>query len=191
MIRVFVAVDLSNEARLELERFVGRLVVKRWQVRWEDVSKLHLTLFFVGWVEGKKVRIVREVVERGVEGIEPFSIRMGRLGVFPDYVQPRVVWLGVKGDQPILVKLRKQIVKRLVGAGFEDEKRTWIPHLTIGRVKKEARFKAKKELGRQLQKLEIDEFNEVSLVDRVVVYQSVLKPTGSEYTKLVEVPLVA
>jgi 2'-5' RNA ligase len=198
MVRVFVAVDLSSEALKELEKFIGELIVKRWPVRWEVSSKLHITLFFVGWVDEEKIEEIKDVVEKGIRGIGSFSIRMGKFGVFPDFIQPRVIWLGIKGDQPELVRLQKEIAKQLVGVGFESEKRAWVPHLTIGRVKKEARRKAKKELGRQLQKLEINpaklrrevnEFQEISLINEVVVYQSILKPTGSEYKKLYEIPL--
>lgn len=187
MIRVFVAVDLSEEVIKELSRFIDELSSKRWPVRWEAPDKLHITLFFIGWVEEEKVGAIEDVVEKGTKDISPFLIRMGKLGVFPDFVQPRVVWLGIKGDQPTLVQLRKQIAKRLIDVGFEDEKRAWLPHLTIGRVKKDASFKAKKELGRQLKKLEIGSFEEVSFIDRVVVYQSRLKSGGPEYEKLFEI----
>lgn len=190
MIRVFVAVDLSSEARLELEKLIKKLSAKRWMVRWERGEKLHFTLFFVGWIEEDKVSRVVDAVKAGAEGIAPFSIRLGYLGVFPDYVQPRVVWLGIKGDQQELVRLRRQVAQELVARGFADEKRGWIPHLTIGRVQNEARFKAKKELGRQLEKLEIDEFKEVSAVDRVLVYQSILRPSGATYLKLHEAQFV-
>lgn len=190
MIRIFVAVDLSSEARLELEKFIKKLSAKRWMVRWERGEKLHLTLFFVGWVEEDTVSRVVDAVKTGTEGINPFSIRLGYLGVFPNYVQPRVVWLGIKGDQQELVRLRRQVAKELVTRGFADEKRGWIPHLTIGRVENAARFRAKKELGRQLGKIEVGEFGENSLIDRVVVYQSILQPDGSEYRKLAEVSLL-
>ncbi len=189
VIRVFVAVDLSGEARVELGRLIEKLSAKRWQVKWEKPEKLHYTLFFVGWTEEDKVSRIIEAVKEGIKGISPFSTRLGYLGVFPDYVQPRVVWLGIKGDQQELVKLRRQIAKALVERGFSDEKRGWVPHLTIGRIKNEARFRAKKELGRQLGKLDVGKFLENSLIDRVVVYQSILNREGSEYKKLSEIPL--
>lgn len=190
MIRVFVAVDLSSEARLELGKFIGKLLTKRWLVAWEDSAKLHFTLFFIGWVDEAKIEVIKKALEVGLEGVSTFSIRCGNFGVFPDFVQPRVVWLGIKGDQQALVHLRKKIVERLEELGFVDEKRAWVPHLTIGRVKKEARFKAKKELGRQLRKLKIEGFKKISFIDKVTVYQSILKPSGSEYQKLFEIPLV-
>lgn len=184
MIRVFVAVDLSEEVKKELSRFIDELSSKRWPVRWEAPDKLHITLFFIGWVEEEKLGTIRSAVKAGTSGISPLSIRMGQIGMFPDPVQPRVVWLGIKGDQPTLVRLRRQISNKLTDVGFEDEKRGWIPHLTIGRVKKEARYKAKKELGRQVGKLQLEEFREESQVNQVSVYQSTLSAAGSIYTKL-------
>ena len=189
MIRVFVAVDLSQEARKELARSLDRLAAKRWPVRWEPVEKLHLTLSFLGWVKEDKLEAILGCVENGVQTISPFTIRLGKLGVFPNTLQPRIVWLGIKGDQPALVRLRRLVAENLITAGFSDEKRPWNPHLTIGRMKKESSFRSKKELGRQLQKLELSEFEALTLVDRIVIYRSILKPSGSKYVRLSEIPL--
>ncbi|OGY21116.1 MAG: 2'-5' RNA ligase [Candidatus Chisholmbacteria bacterium RIFCSPLOWO2_01_FULL_49_14] len=189
MIRVFVAVDLSQEARKELARSLDRLAAKRWPVRWEPVEKLHLTLSFLGWVKEDKLEAILGCVENGVQTISPFTIRLGKLGVFPNTLQPRIVWLGIKGDQPALVRLRRLVAENLITAGFSDEKRPWNPHLTIGRMKKESSFRSKKELGRQLQKLELSEFEASTLVDRIVIYRSILKPSGSKYVRLSEIPL--
>lgn len=186
MIRVFVAVDISDEAREELDRFIEVVRKKKWSVRWEAVEKLHITLFFVGWIDFLKKKSIERAVEKGMVGIRPFSIKLGKLGAFPSFYEPRVVWVGIRGDQQELVKLQKNVSKELTGVGFEEEKRGWIPHLTIGRVKKDLRFRARKELGRQLKKIEVDEFEEESIVDRVVVYESKLKPSGSAYRKLSE-----
>ena len=189
MIRVFVAVDLSSAALRELEKFIVKLASKRWPVRWESVQKLHLTLSFLGWVKEDKLEAISGCVENGVQTISPFTIRLGKLGIFPNTLQPRIVWLGIKGDQPSLVRLRRLVAENLIDAGFSDEKRSWIPHLTIGRVKKESSFRSKKELGRQLQKLELSEFEASTLVDRIVIYRSILKPSGSKYVRLSEIPL--
>jgi len=188
MIRVFVAVDLSQEARKELARFLDRLAAKRWPVRWEPAEKLHLTLSFLGWVEEDKLEVISGCVEKGVRTIYPFTIRLGKLGVFPNSLQPRIVWLGIKGDQPTLVRLRRSVAENLIDVGFPAEKRSWIPHLTIGRVKKECSYRATKELGRQLQKLELSEFEASTSVDRIVTYRSILKPSGSEYVRLSDIP---
>lgn len=191
MIRVFVAADLSPKARRELGKIIRPLTLKRWPVRWERPEKLHFTLFFIGWAEEGSVQVVTEAVERGIADITPFSVRLGELGAFPDFAQPRVVWLGVKGDEPTLVRLRKRISAELVKVGFKDDKRVWTAHLTIGRVLRSANYRERKELGRQLRKLQRKEFQEVSNVSKVIVYQSTLSAAGSSYTKLSEASLTS
>ncbi len=186
MIRVFVAVDISNKAREELDRFIEVVRKKKWSVRWEVVEKLHVTLFFVGWVDSSKINSIKKAVEKGMVGFRPFSIKLGKLQAFPSFYEPRVVWVGIRGDQQELVRLQKNVSKELTGVGFEEEKRGWIPHLTIGRVKKDLRFRARKELGRQLKKIEVDEFEKETLVNRVVVYESKLQQSSSEYVSLYE-----
>lgn len=190
-IRVFIAADLSLGAKRELCKFIETLRAKRWLVRWESEDKLHITLYFIGWVEAFRKNEIIEAVERGLVGIKSLSIKMGRMGAFPDFVQPRVIWLGIKGEQDKLVRLQKQIARELVACGFDREKRGWIPHLTIGRVKNEARFRSRKELGRQLGKLEIKEFKEETLVKSVSIYQSILGGEGSVFNKIREIPIAS
>ena len=182
-----MAVDISNKAREELDRFIEVVRKKKWSVRWEVAEKLHVTLFFVGWVDSSKINSIKKAVEKGVASIKLFSIKMGKLGAFPSFYEPRVVWVGIRGDQQELVRLQKSVSKRLVDIGFEKENRGWMPHLTIGRVNKDLRFRARRELGRQLKKIEVDEFEEEMIVDRVVVYESKLSRDGSYYSVLDEV----
>jgi len=156
MIRIFVALDLSQAAKRELGKFIAGLRSKRWPVKWEPAAKLHLTLFFIGWTKETKLKLIEKAVRKGVTGIDKFLVRIGKLGVFPDYLQPRVIWLGIGGNQQRLIKLQKQIEKSMVAAGFKAEKRAWTAHLTIGRVDKKVKYRARREIGRQLKKLQIE-----------------------------------
>jgi len=66
--------------------------------------------------------------------------------------------------------------------GFEEEKRKFSPHLTLGRVRSP---KGKNELVKYLLDEREQIFGEIK-IDRVILFRSDLKPTGAVYTVLKE-----
>jgi 2'-5' RNA ligase len=69
--------------------------------------------------------------------------------------------------------------------GYEPEDRPFRPHLTVARIKVPARA------GRVVHALEAHKDVDLGkiTIDRIVLYQSTLKPTGPAYTVLEEVAL--
>ncbi len=190
--RTFIAVDLSEQARKEVGEFLKRQKKKHWPVKWEKAEKVHITLAFLGEMEGgRSLGKVKEAVERGREGILPFEVGMRGMGCFPDFVKPRVVWIGLVGDLKSLARLQKQVEQELLAVKeikIPFEKRKFIPHLTIGRVKG-GRWRQIKEMGRQIKNMSRREFSSRIGVKSVGIYKSELRPGGSEYTKLEEIDL--
>jgi 2'-5' RNA ligase len=68
--------------------------------------------------------------------------------------------------------------KKLEIVGFENDRQNFVPHLTVGRIKKELIHK------RSFQQ-KIDPFNSQFIqdvkVNEVILYESILKPTGPVY----------
>jgi 2'-5' RNA ligase len=187
--RLFIAIDLSEEARREVGVFLKKLEKRYWPVKWEEIEKVHITLAFLGEIEEEKLGEVKEAVLRGSGGIFPFEVGMRGVGCFPDFLRPRVVWIGLVGDLKSLARLQKQIAGELLKVeGVRIEERKFIPHLTIGRVKG-GKFRHIKEMGRQINNMKWLEFSSKIEVSSVRIYKSELKPGGSKYTKLEEIIL--
>jgi len=199
-IRLFVSIELSEEVREEISRFLKRLGKSHFPVRWVRLENLHLTLAFLGWqnerfkVQGSRFKVetgelILSCLKKAVAKIEPFEIKIRGIGVFPDQLRPRVIWLGLAGDLESLAKLQKKITEELKMVGFEIEKRKFIPHLTLGRVKKGTRAPACRNLGRQIGKMQVGEFRRKILVDEVSLMESKLSKEGPIYKKLATVKL--
>ncbi len=197
--RIFVAIDISSQAKKEIEKLLKVLKRKHWKVKWEKPDKLHLTLAFLGWRKPEKLALITKICQKSATNMEPFMISFKGLGCFPDYDQPRVVWLGLKGDLQTLAKLHKQLNQNLKESGFKIDSRPFSPHITLGRLKK-ARAKERREIGRQLKSLRImnspasprrsrGRVESGTRVDRVVIYESKLSRLGAEYKRLKEVKL--
>lgn len=187
MIRIFIAVDLSSESKKEIERlFKKKLFKKHWTVKWEEIDKLHLTIAFLGWIKKSQLQLIKLSVMQVAKTMKPFMIKFKGLGCFPTYDWPRIIWLGLKGDLKSLAKCYQDIGNRLTKEGFILDQKPFSPHITLGRIKK-AKFKERKEIGRQLKNLRIIDLTSQILVDRLVIYESELFSKGPVYRKIEEI----
>lgn len=128
MKRLFVAISPPQDVCrdiAELARTVpgGRPVIS---------EQLHLTLKFIGEVEGGKLLDIKDAL--GEISRPTFSLSLCGVGVFPPRGMPRVVWAGIEPVEEI-DRLRRDIEKTLFAAGIPKEKQKFAPHLTLARLK--------------------------------------------------------
>lgn len=101
------------------------------------------------------------------------TLSLGDPGGFPDLKRPRVLFIALLHDSKIL-DLKKSIDSCLYSAGFPEEKRSFAPHLTIGRVRKHS---YKEIQFPPVEKLSFE-------ISKVILFKSELKRTGSVHTPL-------
>lgn len=128
MLRTFVALSIPEDVVDQLTWMQAGLP----GARWVDPENLHLTLRFVGEVEGH----VFEAIARALEGVAvpPFPLTLAGLGHFPPRGQPRNVWVGVAPSEP-LTRLRDRVERAVVAAGVAPEHRKFHPHVTLARLR--------------------------------------------------------
>ncbi len=117
-----------------------------------------------------------------------FVCAISGLGVFPGPTRVRVVWVGLTGDLEMLGRLQKNIETALEPLGFKPEARAFTPHLTLGRVRDDARPDERQGLGQIIG--ETKETIDVTFdVGAVHLFRSQLQPTGAVYSKIATVEL--
>jgi len=126
--RLFVAIDLPENVKESLARLCCGLP----GARWVKPEQLHLTLRFIGEVDGGVFQDILVGLAE-VKG-ESFTIQLDGVGFFPPRGKPRVVWVGLKRSEQLL-QLRSRIESRLVALGLEPEGRKFSPHITLARLK--------------------------------------------------------
>lgn len=128
MYRLFVAIDFPQAVKQELARICLGLPGARWVA----AEQIHLTLRFIGAVDGGVFQDIRE----GLADIESacFAMRLSGLGFFPPRKQPRVLWAGVEPEAPV-VALRNRVESTLVRLGLTPEGRKFSPHVTMARLR--------------------------------------------------------
>lgn len=145
-----------------------------------EPENLHITLKFLGEVGNAQLdQLIKSVQEVTVE---PFQMLLTGLGVFPKLNRPRTVWMGVENGATELTKVFSDIERKLVNLGFEAERRSFHPHLTVCRIRSSRnRAPLVEEITRQA----IYELGTVH-VDKIVLKKSVLTQSGPIYTNLAE-----
>jgi 2'-5' RNA ligase len=139
----------------------------------------HLTLKFLGDIEARQVEAIGDALELAITPFPRCTINAKGLGVFPGLRQPKVLWVGFIGDE--LTSLAARVDAAVSPLGFPVEPRDFTPHLTIGRWRQVERRVA--DLKEELARWRDHDFG-ATLVDHVILFQSVLKPTGAVYSKL-------
>jgi 2'-5' RNA ligase len=183
--RTFIAVPLSEEVIAGIDA-VQRSLKRRvpdGAVRWVRPKSIHLTLFFLGDILPNRVKPVQDALSTIARHMPPFDFRAAGLGVFPNLRRPRVIWVGVEDASGGLSLLHDAINEAMVNIGFAPDNRRFSPHLTLGRVRRRASRRDVGSLADTIANTEVGQLGTVA-VRSLIFFQSVLKPTGAEYTAL-------
>ena len=177
--RLFVAINLPEQTRSEVWDAAAALRGEAFPIRWIGPEAVHLTLKFLGDVDAARERAIVEAVEGGVAGMGSFTLPIQGFGAFPSGARPRVVWVGCDAV-PQLELMQDRLERTLRDVGFPLEGRPFRPHLTIGRVRRDARRGALAGLDTALEALVLETAIEVTSVD---LMQSELGSDGARYTR--------
>lgn len=180
--RLFVALELTDEVHAALRELVVRLEPAGADLRWVRREGMHLTLKFVGEMPDAKLPLLQEALAR-VRSAAPVEMKFRGLGYFPHERRPRVVWVGVEASAN-LPELAAEVEAVLEPLGVARENRPYAPHLTLGRFKTLNRLAR---LQEEIARLPSTEFGRVETAE-FVLFQSRLSPRGAEYTRLQTFP---
>ena len=188
-IRAFIAIELSEDIKRSLTQLQHKLKSGcRAPVRWTRPEDTHLTLQFLGDIDPGLTGQITAAMAEAANGVHPFQLRVSSLGVFPDPGRVRVIWVGLTGDLEILGNLQKRIESGLTPLGFTPEARSFTPHLTLGRVRDNARPDERQSLGLLVAKSAVESESGLE-VNSVHLIKSQLTPQGPIYTIIGSVAL--
>lgn len=183
-IRTFIAAHLSDKVREQIFAFQSDL--KRWNadVKWVRPESMHITLKFLGDIFPDQIESITGIMHDVAKLENPFTIHIQGVGCFPNEKRPRVLWLGIQSETDSLVDLANGLNIKLEALGFEPEKRSFKPHLTLGRVK------SLKKIENVIESMHEEGFNGTPvLIESIYLMQSYLKSSGAEYKVLKQIQL--
>jgi 2'-5' RNA ligase len=187
--RLFIAIEISEETRRTLAALMGRLRQLCPEAKWVRPEVMHVTLKFIGHMGEENLPVIRAALAR-VHCPQAIDLHFRGLGFFPNEKRPRVFWCGVEAS-PNTAPLAAEIGAALVALsiGIAPEEREFTPHLTLARLNShdlhqrgkipagmdaltnEARALASADFG----SLRTGEFH---------LFESKLKASGAEYRRI-------
>ena len=185
--RAFIAIELPDEIKAALRETQQKLRQSGLKARWVRTENIHLTLKFIGEIAPQKVEAISAAMKAVTDRHAPFTLSAAALGVFPGLKKARVLWAGLSEEVAELIALQRELDTALGDCGFEPEKRPFRGHLTL------ARFRGRVDPGKlqtSLSELGGVQFGQWT-VDRLVLFESDLRPSGPIYTQQATHPLAA
>jgi 2'-5' RNA ligase len=149
-------------------------------LRWVAPGNLHFTLRFLGDRSPDELARVGRVVDEVAGEAVRFPVVLDRLGVFPGWSRPRVLWAGCGTGAPTLEALARTLERGFEAAELGGADKPFVAHLTLGRWRDTSPVR-----GDTLRTLCEDQAFSVRFeVEEVRVLRSVLGRGGPTYSLL-------
>lgn len=196
--RTFIALELPVNVQQQVAELQKQLQTRLHDlaipacINWTPVAKIHLTLRFLGETNDAQRAMIASGLTKAVLAQTPFSLMLSRIGCFPNFREPNIVWLGIQGNGAVLQNLQVQTEQIAQAAGFTPENRAFSPHLTIGRARRDRNRTDLRRTGEALKHFQeecetqphLSVAFDTFVVDQLVYMQSELRPEGARYTPL-------
>ena len=147
--------------------------LKDYPVKWENDDKFHLTLRFLGDINENKIDELIFVLDRLKFEFETIKFTAKGIGFFPNQKYPNVVFVDLEEHGNNSQKLVEFIDRIILNFGVKPDK-SFVPHVTLGRFKRDKRVKLEKQINVKVEQVEIE-------MDSFYLMRSILTPKGSVY----------
>ncbi|ASQ46882.1 RNA 2',3'-cyclic phosphodiesterase [Legionella clemsonensis] len=133
--RVFFAISFSEELQQMFNDIltVLRSAIPEKAVRWTPIHNLHITLGFLGSIRVKHIPELIEQANQALSNTPAFSLRFGKLELFPSAAKPHVISLAVISEK-ILQDVVNSLRRAILATHYPVEERAFRGHLTLGRL---------------------------------------------------------
>ncbi len=183
--RLFVALDLPDDVRDGIVAW-GKEALADPALRPVAPESLHITLAFLGYKPEKEIERIATAVEESAGPAPWVELRD------PEQRPPRGRGrlFALPAISPGAEALQAGLQQRLIEEGFyEPEKRPFWPHVTVARVRPEARGSRRPAVVSEPPGPLPPGLSEPRIAVRMTLYRSVLQPTGARYVPLAQVEL--
>ncbi|MBN2331577.1 MAG: RNA 2',3'-cyclic phosphodiesterase [Deltaproteobacteria bacterium] len=189
--RLFLAVDLPDvllqkitDGIRQLQELAGGL----GNFRWVASGNMHLTLKFLGEMTDSQTEMLIDCCAAGFR-LGNVTLTLGKTGFFPSAVRPRIFWQGFAAGAEALRMMAAQADECAARVGVPREGRSYVPHLTLARIKQvrtshRSAFRRFQQVAENLLPVGGEFF-----VGESVLYESRLTSLGAEYRRLAIFPM--
>lgn len=180
--RLFVALEIPERLREELERRARSLRGPLPKARWVRPQAMHLTLSFLGETSPERLPDLHRELADACATATALDLRLQGVGAFPPRGRARVLWTGFAAadGRPCqeLARLRTAVARAVErAAGVAPDDRPFHPHVTLARCSPAWPREALERFFGAFGEPPPDAFT----VGEAVLFESELGPSGARY----------
>jgi 2'-5' RNA ligase len=177
MIRLFVALIIPDETKNQIKEIRKKIFPDEGKFKWEDDSKIHLTLKFIGEVKEELLEPITKELNF-LERFQKINCTAEKFGFFfKAKDEPRILWLGLNLDEAIY-SIVEELNQRLSKFAIPVEHRKFKAHLTLLRIKTDV----PKDFINKFLNAELTKINFTA--NEIVLMKSQLSSLGSTYKEI-------
>jgi RNA 2',3'-cyclic 3'-phosphodiesterase len=184
MKRLFAAIKITPDENF-LKIYFGLMKGLHFaKINWVRPENMHLTLKFFGETPEGQVEKIDSIMSDSLAAYTPLNIVIKNTGIFGSSYNPKVIWFGTEKSE-ILKNLAENLLENLDVNGFFRDRQNFVPHLTVGRIKDVQ--------NKQLFQNVVDQYKNSFIqevqVESIILFESLLSPSGPQYKKISEYSL--
>jgi len=179
MKRLFIAVDIELSEQFQNLTQQLHLDLRNDEIVWVRSGLQHLTLRFLGETPEAKIEPVSNALSSLAKNTQPFELQLDKMGVFGSKYAPATLWYGFS-EFALFKSLFEKLEKELSLIGFSTNYGNFVPHITVGRIKK---VDNKKRFWETIEKRQ-PQFSQTISVNHLKLIQSKLTNDGPVYKTL-------
>ena len=182
MKRLFIAVDVELSNNFQLLTKQLQFDFKNDSIVWVKNNLQHLTLRFLGETPDSKIEPIAIALKTVADSTQSFDLQLDKMGVFGSKHAPETLLFGFS-EFSLFKILFEKLEKELQFIGFNENYGNFVPHITIGRIKKTDN---KKRFWETFEKRQ-PHFTQTIPVTHLKLIQSKLTTDGPKYKTLYEI----
>lgn len=176
--RVFAGLALSDNIVRLIDRWCQSWAERQRGLKPVKPESLHVTLFFFG--EKNKQDIGNLITALDRLHLKMIEASLGDISCFPNAAKPKVYYLGIAKGGGRVISLYESFMETILPLGYRKDTKGFTPHITFARSKKREPAVSLPGYGQ----INGKDF----ILDRLILFESRLKPDGAEYFPLKTVP---
>jgi len=182
MKRLFIAVDIELSSDFQSLTKQLQFDLRNDTIVWVKNDLQHLTLRFLGETPDSKIEPIVTALNTVAATSQSLELQLDKIGVFGSKHAPETLWYGFSEFTPFRILFEK-LEKELLLLGFNENYGNFVPHITVGRIKK---IDNKKRFWETFEKLQ-PTFTQTIPVTHLKLIQSKLSNDGPKYNTLHEI----
>lgn len=134
--RAFLAVKINSNIQTELARVQKELQKQIKTAVWVKPANTHLTLAFFENISESQIKFIQKASQSVCPCYSPFDLHLGSLNAFPHLEKAQILYLALAGESKKIAKLTQRLRQNLDRYHLPFDHQPFVPHLTLGRLKR-------------------------------------------------------